>query len=271
MSESNNKVQVLDVEEFANLSPEESYKKVIEVDREQTASRSQELAILPKEAQNQLVEASHYSRHLPNPITKPFMRKYILSKLEFPTKGSELAQSLTELNVRTQNLFNDAYMYKKAEIEVRKYEVEIAKLERKSKEGDDLEQAEALLDIELAKLEQNNKLVSLNQIKLNAMARYNEAMGWKGCVEEILKEMGKTSVDEVDFNQIRMDEMEAKIKKWGEMHAKGSLEITPSRLQAIESNSDAFVEGIQKGQAQIEEAQRQIEDAKRVLSMPRRN
>lgn len=255
------------------VAVEDSYHEIISADQEQTKTRAQSLAILPDEAKKNIALASQYSGYFPNPITKPFMRKYILAKLEFPTKGSELSQSITELNVRVDNLFNDAYMFEKAKLESEQLSLEMEELnEELSKEAKDaieagtldqvklsIEDRKVMNKMKLKNLEMGNKKHSLKKIELAAMARYNEAMGWKGCVEDILKEMGKTSVEEVDFTLIRMEEMAAKIEKWGELHRQGALELTPSKFQAIESNKEAFVRGIQKAQHQIEvqeEAQR---------------
>lgn len=53
-----------------------------------------------------------------------------------------------------------------------------------------------------------------------------------------------------------MGEMRAKIKKWGELHAQGALELTPSKFNAIDSNQEAFVQGVQEGHQKIEEAKK---------------
>jgi len=225
-----------------------AHKEIISQDQEQTRSRAGiELAILPEAAQKEIAESCIYSSYFPNPITKPFMRKYILAKLEFPTKGSELAQSITELNVRIDNLFTDAFSYKKTELEAEKLDIEMAILQRDmAAQKDELIASQIDVEVRLKALEVANKKHSLNKIKLTAMSRFNEAKGWKGCVEDILAEMGKKSVDEVDFNQTRMDEMAAKIEKWGELAAKNQLEMTPSKFQAIESNKEAFDSGLNK-------------------------
>jgi hypothetical protein len=91
------------------------------------------------------------------------------------------------------------------------------------------------------------------------MARYKEAMGWKQCVEDIMKEGGYSSLDEVQWDNIRMGEMQGKIKLWGELQSKNLLEMTPSKLQAVLSNTEAFVEGINNGQMQIEQAKQQLQ------------
>jgi hypothetical protein len=258
------KTKVIDANEVLSDSVEESYKQIISADQEQTKNRAQALTILPEEAKKEIMVASQYSSYFPNPITKDFQRKYILAKLEFPTKGSQLAQSMTELNVRIDNLFQDAYSYKKTELEAEELELEMLDLEDALEAArDDRERKKLQIKIDKLALEQQNKAYSLNKVKLTAMARYNEAMGWKACVEEIMQEMGVSSPDEVDFNSIRMDEMEAKIRKWGELHAQGALELTPSKFQAIDSNQEAFVQGLQGGQAKIEEAKKvlQLADA----------
>lgn len=255
--------QVVDVEVV-----EMSFKEVIAADQQQNRSRVETgLMILPKESQRQIQEACKFSSYYPNPITKPFMRKYILSKLDFPTKGSELAQSLTELNVRIENLFTDAASYKKADLDVRILDVQIRKLEAKLAKTDDaLDKEEIELEIEGKRDEQVVKKVSFNKIKLAAMSRYNEAAAWKGCVEDIMVEMNVKSLDEVDFDRIRMDEMAAKIEKWGELAATEQLEMTPSKFNAIQDNIESFNKGFTKGHErmamlrQLQETQRQANE-----------
>jgi hypothetical protein len=258
----------LTAEDLIHHKVEESYKEIIVQDQEQNKARANELAILPQEAKQLVAEACTYSSYFPNPITKPFMRKYILAKLEFPTKGSELAQSLTELNVRLDNLFNDAYTYEKAKLEAEELELEIEELESK-RDADPNSLNNRKLSIQIAKkrLEQENKAHSLNKIQLAAMARYNEFVNWKGCVEDIMQEMNVKSLDEVNFENVRMDEMAAKIKKWGELHAQGALDLTPSKFQAIDSNKEAFSVGVQIGHEKVQEQQRLLEEAQKVQSL----
>ena len=250
-----------------NVPPrEQTYKEIIAADQEQTAARATQLAILPEKARQEIVVASQYSSYFPNPITDQFMETYILSKLEFPTTGSKLAQSITELNVRVDNLFNDAYTYKKAELEAGKLEIEMRILDRKrSKTEDELDAALIENEIELKALEQRNKAYSLNKIKLAAMARFNEAMGWKKCVEKYMAEAGVTSLEQFDFNSVRMQEMQAKIRRWGELHVQGALELTPSKFQAIDANEDAFKAGQQDGQQKTIEYQRAVAQQQRLL------
>ena len=257
-----NKVNLKEVDANAILSDDvdSSYKEIINADQEQNKARAQALAILPEKAKQEIVAASQYSSYFPNPITKDFQKKYILADLEFPTLESKLAQSMTELNVRIDNLFNDAYSYKKTELEAQELEVEIEELELQHKTAETpLQKRKIDIQIEKKLLEQQNKGYSLNKVKLAAMARYNEAMGWKGCVEELMQDIGVSDISEVDFTQVRMGEMKAKIKKWGELHAQGSLELTPSKFQAIESNKEAFVEGVQEGHQRMEEAKKVLQ------------
>jgi len=277
--------------EVVENTVQKSYQEIIEADQDQNKSRAQDLAILPTEARKNIVEATKYSSYFPNPITSEFMEKYILAPIEFPTVGSGLAQSLTELNVRIDNLFNDAYTSEKTKLEAEDLELQIEEImvseitssarvlveegcvtmsDTKNLSGHD---RRGINKIKLLRLEHTNKKHSLKKIELAAMARYNEAMGWKTLVEKKMAEMKVKDLSEVDFNSIRMDEMHAKIKKWGELHAQGALELTPSKFNAIDSNQGAFVEGIQEGEgrkqmAQLanQEAQKQLQSAQGVAS-----
>jgi len=272
------KVEVQVLEE----SVKKSYDEIISEDQNQNKSRAQQLAVLPADAKQQIVEATKYSSYYPNPITQEFMEKYILAPIEFPTVGSGLAQALTELNVRIDNLFNDHYMHEKAKLEAEDLELEIEELERDlSKEAIALldagtvsqedtkdlavEDRRVLNKVKRLRLEQVNKNHSLKKIELAAMARYNEAMGWKKTVEKKMEQMGVKDLSEVDFNRIRMDEMQAKIKKWGELHAQGALELTPSKFQAIDSNKEAFAQGVQEGAEKIQRAQIAHQEAQKLL------
>lgn len=259
----------------AEMKPklEGSYLALIQADQEQNKQRATNLPILDEAAKKNIVDACKFSSYFPNPITKDFMRKYILSKVDFPTKESCLAQSITELNVRIDNLFNDAYMHSKAELEVEECELKIEECSEKlAKAESEIEKKQITLEIKKQNLELTNKKHSLNKIQLAAMARYKEAMGWKACAEEFLEECGKKSLDEVDWDNIRMGEMQGKIKLWGELQAKGIFENSPSKLMAILSNEEAFAEGIQKGSAEIQalhaEQQRLNSKAAPMLARP---
>lgn len=239
---------------------ESTYKQLIVADQDQNRERATNLPILDEKAKNQIADACKYSSYFPNPITAPFMRKYILSKLEFPTKESELAQSITELNVRIDNLFQDAYTFTKTQLEVEEARLNVDEASQKIEEATtDIERRRAELNAKKAQLELTHKEKSLKKIELGAMARYKEAMGWKQCVEDIMQEGGYKNLDEVQWDNIRMGEMQGKIKLWGELQSKNLLEMTPSKLQAILSNTESFVEGVQQGQLQLEQAQKQAQ------------
>jgi hypothetical protein len=81
------------------------------------------------------------------------MRKYILSKLEFPTKESELAQSITELNSRIDNLFQDAYMFTKTQLEVEEAQIDADEAASKVESAQD--------EFEKRRLELKNKKAQL--------------------------------------------------------------------------------------------------------------
>lgn len=228
----------------------DEYKEMILQNQEEERKRANQMMVLSEENRKQLQEAAKYTNYHPDPITAPFQRKYILSDLEFATEESKLAQSVTELNVRYENLANDAYQYKKTELEIEKL-----RLEKDLKLGE-IDQAQfdkehsfveaALLDLEIA-----NKTVALRKIKLQSNARFREAMAWKDNVDASLAFLGKDSIEDVDLDKVRMDLMKAKIFKWGELYAEGSFEMTPSKLQAIEAERVAFESGIQSGLAKL--------------------
>lgn len=227
---------------------ESSYLQLIEADQEQNRQRATNLPILNEKAKHDIAEACKYSGYFANPITTPFMKKYILSKIEFPTTLSCLAQSITELNVRIENLYNDAYMHSKAQLEVEEYEIKADEAQALLEAAKtDLERRKATVEVKKAELESANKRASLKKIELAAMARYKEAMGWKQCVEDYMNEGGYKTLEEVPWDDIRMGEMAAKTKKWGELQAAGMLEMTPSKLNVILDNTQDFQQGLLEG------------------------
>lgn len=237
-----------------------TYKQLIVADQQQNRERATNLPILNEEAKTQIADACKYSSYFPNPITTPFMRKYILSKMEFPTKESELAQSITELNVRIDNLFQDAYTFIKTQLDVESAELDVEEAAQRVKEAaTDIERRRAELDAKRFQLELTHKEKSLKKIELAAMSRYKEAMGWKQCVEDIMDEGGYKSLEDVNWDNIRLGEMEGKIKLWGELQSKNLLEMTPTKLQAILSAPEAFSEGMHQGQMQLEQARQQLQ------------
>jgi CRISPR/Cas system CMR subunit Cmr4 (Cas7 group RAMP superfamily) len=253
-------MKIANVETVVETKPsiEPAYMQLIKADQDQNRERATNLPILNEEAKKNIAEASKYSGYFANPITTPFMKKYILSKLEFPTVLSCLAQSITELNVRTENLYNDAYMYEKAKLEAEEFEVKADEAEDNlHKAISDIERRKAEVEFKKARLEAANKKVSLRKIELQAMARYKEAMGWKQCVEDYMEEGGYTSLEEVPWDDVRMGEMAAKIKKWGELQAQGALEMTPSKFNVIHDNIETFAEGAKEMQAKIAQAEQQ--------------
>lgn len=230
----------------------DDYKGIVKLNQENDRKRANDLTILNESAKKELAEMTDYTNYHPNPITKPFMRKYILSKLEYPTAESELAQSMTELNGRVQNLYLDAYTHRKTELEMQELQIELDTLEGKLSD-DEAKLAKKTVSIAKTKLEIAHKEVALNKITLTANARFEEARNWRACVEDIKKELGVSNLDEVDFTRVRMDLMKGKIQKWGELYAEGSLEMTPSKLQAIDSEKDSFEKGIQIGLDRLSE------------------
>lgn len=238
---------------------EKSYLELIKQDQEQNRERATNLPILNQEAKTNIVEASKYLGYFSNPITAPFMKKYILSPIEFPTTLAKLAQSITELNVRVENLHSDAYMYKKAQLEAEEFEIKALEAEAAlSAASGELEKRKACVELKKAQLEASNKKVSLNKIELQAMNRYKEAMGWKQCVEDFLKEGGYKSLDDVPWDEIRMEEMAAKTRKWGELAARNQLEMTPSKFNVIDSDMENFNSGFINGLKSLPDGEKKL-------------
>jgi hypothetical protein len=63
-------------------------------------------------------------------------------------------------------------------------------------------------------------------------------------VEEYLKQGNYADLNSVPWDDIRMEEMAAKTKRWGAQQANGLLEMTPSKLNVILDNQKEFNEGL---------------------------
>lgn len=245
---------------------EPSYLELIRDEQAQNKERAGNLPILNDEARKSIVEATIYSGYYPNPITVEFIKQYILSAVEFPTPDGCLAQSVTELNTRVDNLFGDAYSFDKAKLEMRSALVNVKRAQKQLAEAnDEIDKEDAQINIEKAMLEAAAKKASLKKIELTAMARYKEAMAWKTCAEFFMEKAGYKSLDEVKWDDIRMKDMAGKIQIWGQLAARGKYEETPSKLAAVIANPEAFHTGIQMEQARMEFEKKALAEQRRQL------
>lgn len=167
--------------------------------------------------------------------SKTFITKYILNPVEYPTIESKLVQALTELQVRLDNLATRAYDYQKLLLDIEESELRIERLENNAA-ADVKEQ-----DIKLRRenLELKNMKYRMGFVKHTAEEVYQEFLNWKNVVEDCLKALGKTSVDEIDFKDVKDIELQTKAQIWAELVKKGfKTDWKPTEIPIVLDNLD---------------------------------
>jgi hypothetical protein len=229
------------------MSDTNEYKDLVEVVRKEEEKRV-DLIPLPKSDVEKLAKSAKLTTYFGNPIGKEFINTYILSRMDFPTDQSKLSQCLLEFSVRYDNIVNEAYEVKKMSIEIEELEIEIEETDEfLADEQSALMKKKYALRLERHRLDIANKKHGINRRKLNLHRQFNEAMAWQETAHDYLAKLGKASFDEIDWYHTRMGEMAGKIKIWGELQAKGMLEMTPSKHMAMDSNQLPFMVGMANG------------------------
>jgi hypothetical protein len=230
----------------------DQYLSVVRTNQDQDKAQLGELALLTEENKKQLMEALSFTSYLGDPITADFQREYILTDSEFGTEEAKLAQSVNELNGRTNNMLSEGYQFTKTQIEMARLLIDkdfkIGAINEETYKAQIKENDVQMLDLEI-----KNKQVNLRKMELAFNVRFQEAMHWKANIEKSLKLLGKTSIEQVDLTRVRPDNMLAKIKHWGVRHAEGSFEFTPSNLPIVEKHKEVFDQGVLEGLAKLQE------------------
>lgn len=220
--------------------------ELVKINQQKEKDRIGGLLVVSETAKKQLMEAASFSHILGNPITADFQRKYQLSESDFPTTESKLAQCLGELRTRLEGLASQDFEFKKSEQE-EAIERARAKFYREELTEEEFKKIERKHLAEIADLTADYKNHSRTVRKQTAMHVVDETLAWKENVEHFLKQGGYKSLEEVDWNRVRMGEMEGKIEIFGELEALGQLEMSPPKLNAIMQNMPAFQRGHQRG------------------------
>ena len=171
------------------------------------------------------------------PISKDFIKKYILNDTEYPLVESKLSQSATEMKSRLNQIVQANYDYNKALLEIQEFEVEIEEI------GLDAKKSEKRKEVEINKvtLEKKMKMYFVNSVKINLEQLFEEFVNWKETVGECLAVIKKQcpdikNIDDIPYESIRMVEMELKIKRWEQM-SKAGMDLTAGQKIFVENEN----------------------------------
>jgi hypothetical protein len=187
-----------------------------------------------------LISAANYTAVPFLPQSKAFIQKYILSNIEYPTLESKLVQALTELQVRMNNLAQHSLELQKMELTIEKHEIDKEQLGRDASESDHLEVRRLTVASKELDLEITGLKYRLVQTRAKMDQIYTELKNWKETVDELLANLGVSSPHEIDYTKVKLAEMEVKIKIWKQLKSQGHMEITPSQMNVILANPEAW-------------------------------
>ena len=167
--------------------------------------------------------------------SKTFITKYILNPVEYPTIESKLVQALTELQVRLDNLATRAYDYQKLLLDIEDAELKLERI----KSGHYADPRAESVARRREELELKNMQYRMGFVKHTADEVYQEFVNWKNVVEDCLKALGKTSVDDIDFKDVKDIELQTKAQIWAELVKKGfKTDWKPTEIPIVLDNLD---------------------------------
>jgi len=163
------------------------------------------------------------------PITKEFIDKTILNEVEYPLVESKMSQAAIEMKSRFSRLVDSQYDLEKTSLEIDELNLEIDEI------TNDKSKSTARKEIEIKKKELEKKIKGYryNSIKQSMIETFKEFTNWKETLDGLLEVMKKDdpsiqSVNDINFDKIRVEEMKIKIRRWTEMHQRGE-ELTASQ------------------------------------------
>lgn len=162
------------------------------------------------------------------PITKEFIGNTILNEIEYPLLESKMSQAAIEMKSRFNRLIDGQYDLEKTKLEIDELDLEINEIRESDKSN-----ARKEIEIKKKELEKKIKGYRYNSLKQSMVDSFKEFVNWKETLDNLLEEMRKEdpeiqSVNDVNFDKIRVEEMKIKTQRWMEMHQRGD-ELTASQ------------------------------------------
>jgi hypothetical protein len=187
------------------------------------------LMLLNEDQKQAIVSSVKYMAIPYMPITKEFIGNTILNEVEYPLLESKMSQAAIEMKSRFNRLIDGQYDLEKADLEIQELDIEIDEI------NNDKSKSEARRAVEIKKKELEKKIKGYryNSLKQSMIDSFKEFVNWKETLDNLLEEMRKENpeiktVNDVDFNKIRVEEMKIKVQRWMEMHQRGD-ELTASQ------------------------------------------
>lgn len=213
---------------------------MIDQNRQIEAVRADGLSLLSEDHRKEVVEGCAHLQMPYLPQSKEFIQKHILHDIEYPTPKAKLAQAVIELQVRLDALADHQYEWKKRSLEVEEVEFKQIEIEILASKKIGVEKKHFELALEKMALDSSRLEYGMAKISYMAQHVYNEFKNWKEIIEDLLKELNVSSVQEIDFSDVKMEQMRGKVKQWRKMYNRDLLQMTEPKVHAILAHEDAW-------------------------------
>ncbi len=190
-----------------------------------------EILVFNETQKQELISGLNYLPIPYMPITEEFAAKYILNDVEYPVIEGKLSQAAIEMRSRFNNLIDSNYEYQRTQLEIEEIELEIEEIQK----SDYPSETRRSLDIRKIDFDLQIKVYRLFSIKQSLDSTYKDFMCWKNIVEgciETLKEKDPNiqSINDIQFDKIRIAEMSVKVKRWLDMAEHGEDLTQPQKV-----------------------------------------
>lgn len=193
------------------------------------SEKIQSLTVLDENAKQIVISSLKYMAIPYMPITQEFIGKTILNDVEYPLLESKMSQAAIEMKSRFNRLIDSQYDLEKTQLEIQELDLDIEDIAK------DQTKSEARKSLETKKKELDRKIKNyrLTSIKQSMIDSFKEFSNWKNSLDTLLEDMKQAdpeinSINDIDFDSIRVEEMKIKTKRWLELYQRGE-ELTQSQ------------------------------------------
>jgi hypothetical protein len=193
------------------------------------SEKIQSLTVLDENAKQIVISSLKYMAIPYMPITQEFIGKTILNDVEYPLLESKMSQAAIEMKSRFNRLIDSQYDLEKTQLEIQELDLDIEDITK------DQTKSEARKSLETKKKELDRKIKNyrLTSIKQSMIDSFKEFSNWKNSLDTLLEDMKQAdpeinSINDIDFDSIRVEEMKIKTKRWLELYQRGE-ELTQSQ------------------------------------------
>lgn len=203
-------------------------------------SRANGFSLLNDEQRKEVIEGCGYLQMPCLPQSKEFIRAHILNDIEYPTTKSKLAQAIVELQVRVDSLAEHQHEWKKRSLDADEVEFKQKAIVQAVEKSIGAERHKLELALEKTNIDASRLGYGMTKIHYMTQHVFNEFKNWKGVIEDLLKELNVGSVQEIDFSNVKMEQMAGKVRQWRKMYNRDLLQLTEPKVHAILAHIDEW-------------------------------